>query len=383
MTNLSAGLAGVYPTLLVAGSVDAHEADLTSHAAERGVQMHIFEEMGRRVKPWQDLVALAKLVALLRRTRPALVHTHTAKAGTLGRIAAVLAGVPVRVHTFHGHVFRGYFGPAATRLVVGIERALARTTTCVVTISDSQAREIVEEFGICSADRVRVIPLGLELAHFAPPAIEPVRGEFRREIGAGNAAIVTIVGRLVPIKNHPLFLHMAARLVAEGRDCVFAVVGGGEEDHLRRLAAELGIAERVRFLGWRRDLARIYADSDVVVLTSDNEGTPVCLIEALSAGCAVASTDVGGVRDVLEEGRLGVLAPAGDAETLARGVATLLDDPALRREMGARGARVIPERFGVERLLSDMTALYDDLLGRSSRTINRTTSKAEVTTCIT
>jgi glycosyltransferase involved in cell wall biosynthesis len=360
-------MADAYPTLLVAGIVDTHEADLTALATERGVHLQIFGELGRRVSPWQDLVALAKLVALLRRTRPALVHTHTAKAGTLGRIAAVLAGVPVRVHTFHGHVFRGYFGRAATRVVVGIERALARTTTCVVTISDSQAREIVDEFRICSADRVRVIPLGLELEQYAPEALAPLRGEFRREIGAGDAAIVTIVGRLVPIKNHPLFLRMAARLRAEGRDCVFVVVGGGEETHLRQLAAELGIADRFRFLGWRSDLARIYADTDVVVLTSDNEGTPVCLIEALSAGCGVASTDVGGVRDVLDDGAWGVLAPAGDDETLARGVAGLLDDPASRREVGARSSRAIPQRFGVGRLLADMTALYDDLLGRSSK----------------
>lgn len=381
--NLSAGLADVYPTLLVAGAVDAAEGDLTARTVERGVRTEIFAELGRRVKPWQDLVALAKLVALLRRTRPALVHTHTAKAGTLGRIAAILTGVPVRVHTFHGHVFRGYFGRLATRLVVGVERMLARTTTCVVTISDSQAREIVEEFRICSADRVRVIPLGLDLASYAPEAIAPLRGDFRREIGAGDAAIVSIVGRLVPIKNHPLFLRMAAALCAGGRDCVFAVVGGGDEAPLRRLAEELGIASRVRFLGWRSDLARIYADSDIVVLTSNNEGTPVCLIEALAAGCAVASTDVGGVRDVLEGGRLGVLVPAGDADALAGAVAGLLDDPAGRRATAATGSRVIPQRFGVERLLADMTALYDDLLGQPKSRSPRITPKAEVTSCTT
>lgn len=382
--NLSEGLADAYPTLLVAGQVDATEADLSGEAVGRGVSLQILPELGRRVQPWQDLVALFKLVRLFRRHRPLLVHTHTAKAGTLGRIAAVLAGVPVRVHTFHGHVLRGYFGDAVSSLILAVERLLARATTCIVTISESQERELVEEFRLCEPERVRVVPLGLDLQRFEADRIAAVRGEFRREIGAGDDPVVTIVGRLVPIKNHELFLRMARLLADRGVRCTFAVVGGGpEEERLRELAAGLDLADRVRFLGWRSDLERIYADSDVVALTSNNEGTPVCLIEALSAGCAVVSTDVGGVRDVLEDGRLAPLAPAGDASALADAVARLLSDPAARGEIGRRGIETMPVRYGVGRLLKDVTELYDTLLRPVAGAAARISPTVETHQCTT
>jgi glycosyltransferase involved in cell wall biosynthesis len=365
--NLSGGLKERYPTLLVAGQVDTGEADLSVQAESRGVDLHTLPELGRRIHPWQDVVALAKLVRLFRRVRPQIVHTHTAKAGTLGRIAALLAGVPVRVHTFHGHVFRGYFGPAATRLVLAVERLLARTSTRIVTISESQASELVGEFRLCSPDRVEIVPLGLDLSPLREERISALRGELRRELGAGDRPIVTIVGRLVPIKNHDLFLEMAAILRDQGRSCLFLIVGGGTEtERLQAKTRGLDLADDVRFLGWRGDLDRIYADTDVVVLSSNNEGTPVCLIEALASGCAVASTDVGGVADVLEHGRLGVLTPPGDAAALVRAVGDLLDRPELREELGRRGARAVPERFGVKRLLRDIEALYDRLLARES-----------------
>jgi glycosyltransferase involved in cell wall biosynthesis len=363
-THLSAGLADSWPTLLVAGEVDAGEADLYDEAVQRGVNVARVPELGRRLRPWQDLVALFKLVRLLRRTRPQIVHTHTAKAGTLGRVAAVLAGVPVRVHTFHGHVFHGYFGPGATRVFLAVERLLARFTTCVVTVSQSQADELVHTWRICPPEKMRAIPLGLELDRFAPERTAGLRGDLRAELGVGDdEPVVTIVGRLAPIKNHGLLLDAAARLAGQGRAFHLAVVGGGpEEPALRARAAELGIADRVTFLGWRRDLDRVYAGSDVVALTSRNEGTPVALIEALSAGRAVVSTDVGGVRDVLRGGELGLLVPPGDPEALAGALARLLDDPALRESLGRRGAAVAPARYGVGRLLADVRGLYDELL---------------------
>ncbi len=384
VTYLTAGLADRYPTVLVAGAVAPGEADMSAWAREQGVDVHTIPQLGRSIRPWDDLLVFMKLFRLFRRLRPDIVHTHTAKAGTLGRLAAVLARVPVRVHTFHGHVFRGYFGKNTTRLVLWTERFLARFTTCVVAISESQADEIVDQFRICSRKRVRVIPLGLDLARFDVSRLRGLRGELRSEIGAGSDPIVSIVGRLVPIKNHKLFLHAAARLRDAGRACTFAVVGGGgEEGRLRALAAELGIEDRVRFLGWRSDLDRIYADSDVVALTSHNEGTPVCLIEALAAGCAVAATDVGGVREVLEDGRLGLVVPPGDPGAMAAAVATLLGDSTARREMGAAGMRAIPARFGVQRLLADVAALYDQLLGHSASDPSRSTPTPKASACTT
>jgi glycosyltransferase involved in cell wall biosynthesis len=363
VSHLTEGLADSYPTVLVTGLVGPDEGDMLPEARERGLPIVVIPELGRTVRPWQDLTALRKLVALFRRLRPTIVHTHTAKAGTLGRIAALVTRVPVRVHTFHGHVLRGYFRSHVTRAVIATERILARHTHCIVTVSEGQARELAEEFRVCPREKIAIVPLGLDLDPYRLASIEKTRGELRAELGVGGEPLVTIVGRLVPIKNHELFLRMAALLTARGRACTYVIVGGGEEEaRLRRLASELGIAERVRFLGWRGDLPAIYADSDVVVLTSDNEGTPVSIIEALASGCAVAATDVGGVRDVLDGGRLGLLVPAGDAERLADAVAQLLDDPGKRSELGALGREEVPRRYSRERLLRDMAALYDRLL---------------------
>ncbi|MBX6387216.1 MAG: glycosyltransferase, partial [Microbispora sp.] len=328
----------------------------------RGVDVVDIPELGRAIRPWDDLMALAKLVRLLRRARPAIVHTHTAKAGVLGRIAAILAGVPIRVHTFHGHVFHGYFGPLTTRLFLAIERRLARRTTCILTVSESQAAELAGRYRLCARERIRVMPLGLDLDRFRAVDRAALRDEFRAEVRAGDDPVVSIIGRLVPIKDHDLFLDAAARLLRRGLAATFVIVGGGpEEARLRERARANDLADRVRFLGWRSDLERIYAGSDVVALTSRNEGTPVCLIEALAAGCAIAATDVGGVRDVLEDGRVGLLVPPGDADAFAGALERLLVDEPLRRPFIERGPASAEQRYTVQRLLHDMAALYDEL----------------------
>jgi glycosyltransferase involved in cell wall biosynthesis len=382
--NLSEGLAEHHPTLLVAGRVDDTEADMSGRAADRGVPLWSLPELGRRIHPWQDLVAFIKLYRLLRSLRPHIVHTHTAKAGTLGRLAALAAGVPVRVHTFHGHVMHGYFGPFRTRLVIGVERLLARVSTCIVTISESQRRELAGGYRICPPERMRVIPLGFDLGRFRPERVAELRGQLRAELAAGARPIVTIVGRLVPIKDHALFLEAAAHVVAAGTDCLFVVVGGGpEEGRLREKVEALGLGSSVRFLGWRDDLDRIYADSDVVALTSRNEGTPVCLIEALAAGRAVVATDVGGVRDVLEDGRLGVLVPPGDAAAFATAVELLLRDASRRSDLGRKGALAVPQRFGIDRLLDDTMRLYDELLASEGLLRETSHHQAQTTSCIT
>lgn len=357
--GLSTGLDGRYRTLLVTGRVAPGEEEV----AVSGVRRVVIPELGRAIRPWSDVVAFVKLVRLLRRVRPKIVHTHTAKAGALGRLGAVFAGVPVRVHTFHGHVFRGYFSPGRSRIFIEIERLLARLTTCIIAVSPGQAEELSRRYRICARERIRVVPLGLELERFRPERNREAGEAFRREIGAGRSAVVTIVGRLEPIKNHDMFLAVAAALVREGRDVVFAVVGGGsEEARLRRVAEGLGIGGRVRFLGWRTDVERVYAGSDVVVLTSRNEGTPVSVIEALSSGRAVVATDAGGVREVLQDGRLGVIVGVDDVAAMAAAVGDLLDHPEARERLGSAGAAVAPVRYSARRLLDEVGELYDELL---------------------
>lgn len=360
--QLSVALADSFPTVLAFGEVARGEADMSGQAAARGATIRRVKGLGRRIHPLDDLRAFLHLYRLMREIRPQIVHTHTAKAGTVGRLAALAARVPIRVHTFHGHVFRGYFGRWTTRIFIWIERVLARATTAIIAISESQRSELVEEFRICQSDRVRVVPLGLELDRFSAERGGPLRDEFRRELDVGAEAVISIVGRLVPIKNHDLFLQVAARLVRSGRRCVFVIVGGGPEDsRLRDRTRDLGLEKHVRFLGWREDVERVYAGSDLVVLTSNNEGTPVCLIEALAAGLPVVATNVGGVCDVLDDGRLGVLVPPEDPEALADAISDLIDRPEQRRDLGRLGRESAPVRYGARRLAEDMEDLYNSL----------------------
>lgn len=354
-----------YESRLVTGVPDAAEGDyveLHGLAPERIVRV---PALGRELSGSRDLKALAELVRLMRRVRPHVVHTHTAKAGTLGRIAAIVARVPVRVHTFHGHVFDGYFSPAKTRAFLAIERALARRTQRILTVSDHVRDELLA-LGIGRPGNTTVVPLGLDLDPFA--RADAHRGELRRELGvAADTPLVGIVARLVPIKAHEVFLAAAARIAERVPACRFVVVGDGERRaELEDLAARSGLAERVRFLGWRADLARIHADLDVAVLTSRNEGSPVALIEAMAAGLPVVSTSVGGVPDLVSEGVHGHLVAMDDAAALADATIGLLADPARRRALGSAGRTRVLARHGADRLVNDVDRVYREELAAAS-----------------
>jgi len=361
---LSAGTRARYPTVLAVGTTPAHEADMSSLAAEHHVDLVRIPGLGRDVGVLGDLRALWALYRLCRRLRPDVVHTHTAKAGTLGRVAAWLAKVPVRVHTFHGHVFHGYFARWRTALYVAIERGLARITSRIIAISPRQAAELQRHLAV-PADRISVIPLGFDLSRFAVADRAAARAQFRRSIQAeDHDVVITLVGRLTAIKNHALALRAFAALApAARRSAVLVFVGGGElETPLRELAQQLGIGDRVRFAGWWNgsDLPAVYYGSDIVALSSDNEGTPVCLIEALACGRAVIATDVGGVADVLEEGRLGLIIPPGRPDAFTRGLTRLLDRAA-RAQYETQNRASVLARYSVTRLIADVEALYDEL----------------------
>lgn len=347
-----------FESLLVAGTESAVEGnmiDLGRLAAPPSLRR--LPTLGREISPLDDLRALGSLVGLMREYKPDIVHTHLAKAGTLGRLAARIAGVPVVIHTYHGTVFSGYFGSFRSRLFLEIERLAARASTRLIAITAGQKREIVA-LGIGSEAQVVEIPLGLELGPFVDA---PSRAAAREVLGlSSDDAVVAIVARLVPIKDVGLFLRALARLSPR---VTGIVVGDGEERaSLEAEAAALGVATRCRFLGWRRDVRSVYAAADVVVLSSRNEGSPVSIIEAMAAGRAVVCTDVGGVPDVVTSGVTGILVPSGDAEALANAIDRLLADPAARERLGSEAQRAVYPRYDVGRLVTDITSLYSSLV---------------------
>lgn len=351
-----------YQSILVTGVEEPGEGNYLALHGRRSADVVILPALGREIDVRRDVTTLLQLVRLIRRVRPHIVHTHTAKAGAVGRLAAWLARVPVIVHTYHGHVLDGYFTPWKTRVFVAIERWLARRAHCLLAVSDNVRRELLAR-GIGTPERLRVLPLGLELDRFV--AADACRGDLRRELGVKSDTPLTgIVARLVPIKAHETFVAMAA-LLAGRTDGHFVVVGDGERRaELERLARQAGLNGRMHFLGWRADLERVYADLDVVVLTSRNEGSPVALIEAMAAGRPVVATLVGGVPDVVQDGVSGVLVGVGDAEALAAAVEQLIKDPARGRLMGEAGRQRVQQVYGAERLLRDIDELYQELLLR-------------------
>lgn len=317
--------------------------------------------------PPSDLRALLSLVRTIRQFRPDVVHTHTAKAGALGRLAAIIApGVrPVIVHTYHGHVLSGYFGRVMNAVYRNVERLLAVKSDCLIGVSDATVDELVE-LGVAPARKFRTIPIGLELERL----LEVERSEgiaFRSEIDAGEQDVLAVfVGRLVPIKRVDILIEAVALARAAEPRLRVAIVGDGElRGALEQQASRLGVRDTVRFLGFRDDLPAIAAGSDLAVLSSDNEGTPVALIEAAAAGLPAVATAVGGVADIVIPST-GILVAKGDTRAFADALARLADDRAAREQMGLAAREHVRRRFGVGRLLSDIDDLYRELLANSA-----------------
>jgi glycosyltransferase involved in cell wall biosynthesis len=343
-----------FDTTLAAGIPTAAEGELTDPAVEvKRVPLV------RRPDPLTDWRAFRAIRALVRETDPALIHTHTAKAGAIGRAVARRSRPrPRTVHTFHGHVLEGYFSRPVQRGFVEIERRLASWTDALVTVSED-IRDQLLNLGIGRAEQYRVIPLGFDLRSLLE--VEDGRGELRARLGLGQEVpLVGIVGRLVPIKDH----LTAFRALAELPTAHLAVLGDGElRAELESSARAMGLAERVHFTGWWMDVPGAMSDLDVIVLTSRNEGTPVTLIEALAAARPVVATDVGGVRSVVADGVSGRLVPPGNPIAVADALRQLLSAPAERRRLGEAGRADVRARYGQERLVAEITALYRELLG--------------------
>lgn len=370
---LSKYLDSRYETMLLAGMKDDTEASSEFILNKIGVTPIYIKGMYRSLYPLLDLKAYSEIKKIIRDFKPDIVHTHAAKAGALGRMAAHQCGVPVIVHTFHGHVFHSYFHPLKTRFFIGVERYLAGISSAIVAISNQQKKELSEAFKICPAEKITVIPLGFDLDKFQHD-YESKRKAFRQKYHVADDEIaIGIVGRLVPVKNHPLFLKSLKTVLEKTSKKVKAfIIGDGEErDKLMQLAGELGIAFGVKepaknhplvFTSWITDIDIAMAGLDIVTLTSFNEGTPVSLIEAQAANKAIVATAVGGIGDVVIPGKTAFLSTNDDVEKFTENLLRMVEDDSLRQNTGREGFQFVSARFSYQRLATDMTKLYDKLL---------------------
>jgi glycosyltransferase involved in cell wall biosynthesis len=377
-----------FDTVLVTGKVPEGEEDMSYFADELGVRPRYFSEMSREIS-LNDAITVWKLFRLFLRERPDIVHTHTAKAGTVGRAAGFLyrwltpgafIGRPRQckfVHTYHGHVFHSYYGRNRTRVFLAIERLLAKLVTDrLIVVSKQQSIEIGEKFRVGRSGQIKVIPLGLDLGLFADHASR--RNKFRHELCIPDHTIlIGIVGRLTEIKNHRMFLNVVARFKEIDPACWrqgavrFIVIGdGGLREELEDQCEALGLEKDVIFVGSRKDPEYFYPALDVVALTSHNEGTPLTLIEAMANARPVVATSVGGVvdllGDVVEDGpykvcRRGISVPAGDEEAFVSALSRIIRDRSLRQELGDRGLEFVEVNYSKERLFEDIKMLYGEL----------------------
>lgn len=354
-----------YETTLVAGSLALGEESMSGVAERLGVRIVTVPELHREISPLRDLRSVYHLAELIRELRPQILHTHTAKAGAIGRLAALVAGdaaPPIVVHTFHGHVLRGYFGPLRSGFFRLLERWLTRRTTALVAVSP-EVRDDLVALGIAPVDKFTVVRLGIELdSRVGPPDGDGT--ETRRLLGIPpDRFVVGWVGRMTGVKRTDDVLLAVRRLRDRGVDAALCMVGDGpDRDAVERRAHELGIVRDSFFLGYQDDVAPFYAAFDALILPSANEGTPVSAIEALAGGRPVVATRVGGVPDVVRDGVDGFLVDPGDVEAMAERLAALAADRDLRARMGRAGRAEVHERYSVDRLLDDMDQLYRRLL---------------------
>lgn len=362
-----------YETLLVGGMHEESEEGSSHILGELGLEPVIIGDMKREIGLRDDYVAYRKLRYIIHKFKPDIVHTHASKAGALGRLAARTEGVPLVVHTFHGHVFHSYFGKAKTYFFKTVERSLARSTDRIIAISERQKEELTVDHKICSPDKVSVVPLGFDLTRFWTNQ-DAKRAEFRARYHLGeNEIAVGIVGRLVPVKNHVLFLEAAKRVLAQTQKKVrFFVIGDGESReflmeksralNLDTMYLPNGQAHAVSFTSWIKQADWAMAGLDIVALTSFNEGTPVSLIEAQAASRPVVSTRVGGIENIVLEGRSALLSQNDHIDHFADNLLSIIENDTLRQELSQAGRGFVEKRFHYTRLVDDMSQLYSSLL---------------------
>lgn len=360
-----------YETLLIGGPEEEGEESSLYIPQGLGLEPVVIEEMRRSINPLSDYFAYRRIKKIIRTFRPDIVHTHASKAGAVGRLAAAHCGVPVIVHTFHGHVFSGYFSGIKTAVLKSVERYLARKSTAIVAISDIQKKELTEKHRICEPDKMAVIPLGFDLQKFSQDQTEK-RSQFRKKFGLDDEVLtIGIIGRLAPIKNHRLFIDGVCHVLQHSSRKIRAlIIGDGtirQEliDYIRQknvsYSTNPGDDAVFIFAGWVKEVDIALAGLDLVTLSSKNEGTPVSLIEAQAAGRFIVSTDVGGIRDILHPD-CGLLSEAEDHSAYLNNLLRAVEDFHHYNEKAGSAKKEVVERFGYPRLCRDMDQLYKKLL---------------------
>ncbi|MGE0561503.1 MAG: glycosyltransferase [Flavobacteriales bacterium] len=366
-----------FETLLVGGDKDDTEESSTFILDQLGLNPIIIPEMRRDIGMKEDKIAYEKLKQIIKEFKPDIVHTHASKAGTLGRLAASKCNVSVIVHTFHGHVFHSYFGKTKTMLFKTIERYLARKSTAIIAISDIQKNELSTEHKICRKNKIKVIPLGFDLSRFQEN-IKEKRKSFRAFYKIEDDEIaIGIIGRLVPIKNHKLFID-AIKLVkpkTEKRIRVFIIGDGEEKENLISYCQNLNInfveytkrneQALITFTSWIKDVDWANSGLDIIALSSLNEGTPVSLIEAQASNKPIVTTNVGGVENVVVPNETAFVVPSNDLQQFSEALFNLVNNDKLRDNMSSKGWIHVKDKFHYTRLVNDMENLYVSLLNNT------------------
>jgi len=363
-----------YETMLLSGTIDSTEESSEFLIKNLDLTPSYINNMQRELHPIRDYAAYKQIKKIIQEFQPDIVHTHAAKAGAVGRLAAAHCKVPIILHTFHGHIFHSYFHPLKTKIFLEIERYLAKKTTAIIAISNIQKQELCQTYKIAPCEKFTVIPLGFDLEKFNANK-ELKRADFRKKWKIADDEIaIGIVGRMVPVKNHTMFLTAFSKLLKMTNKKVKAIIiGDGEcrleiESKIHELNLNACDEKNLRsdasvvFCSWIKDVENAYPGLDIIALTSLNEGTPVSLIEAQAAGVPIVTTDVGGIKDIVIENETAFIVDSNDVDQFSHYLHLLTENEPLRKEISSKGFSHVNHKFSATRLAQDMTKLYDKLM---------------------
>ena len=352
-----------WETILLSGVPGENEGDMIYLPKQYGIEPIIIKHMGREISLWDDFLAEVQLIKILKKEKPDIVHTHTSKAGTLGRLAAILTGVPQIYHTFHGHTFEGYFSPLKTKFFIQIERFLARFSTKIIAISERQKEDLIR-FKIAKSDKITIIPLGFDFSRLLPYDNEC---KLRKKLNIAKDKItIALIGRVTAIKNPALFIYSANEVLKQRNNVHFLIIGDGElTDDCKKLVNQLGIQDYFTFPGFIEDLKLIYGSVDIVCLTSINEGTPVSLLEAMASQKIVIATPVGGVPDFVKNGENGFLCDA-NPQAIAEQIIFCVDNFQNLDYLRKQAAEEVLSKYSMNRLFKDLENLYNSTPSKKS-----------------